>query len=197
LTNSSYPSLSAVIPTYYFRTHFTLPTSPERVLSLRLRTLIDDFDDFYINSLEVYRNPGYPAANPPPAFGYTGGTAVGTATVLGPYEIDHSSLLAGENVAAAILNQASAGSSDATFGYELIVTIEGFGVNGPSLTITRDPSSGSITITWPVGSGSQLYESDSPDSAAAAWSLVAGATDGSYTIPAVNGVTGKFYTLRR
>ena len=195
LTNSIYPSLTGVIPTYYFRTHFVLPAPPERILELRLRTVIDDFDNLYLNALEIYRNPGYPATNPPPAFGYSGGTAVGTAAAVGPFDVSPVSLVSGDNVLATIVNQVNGSSSDITCGYELIATIEGFGSVGPQIAVSRDPVSGIITITWPASTGAQLYEATSADASEAQWTLVTGASDGSYTTSAAGGQ--RFFTLRR
>jgi len=165
------------------------------VLSLKLRTLIDDFEDFFLNAQEAYRNPGYPANNPPPAFGYSGGTAVGTASVLGPYDIATGNLVAGDNIAAVIVNQVSGGSSDTTFGYELIGTVDRFEL-GPRLMISRDGKNGTITLTWRAGSGAQLYNATTAD--AASWSLVTDASDGSYSFaPSGNGGMQQFFTLRR
>lgn len=197
LTNDLYPSITGVIPTYYYRTHFNLATTTNHVLSLKLRTLIDDFEDFFLNGQEAYRNPGYPATNPPPAFGYAGGTAVGTASVLGPYDIPATNLAAGDNIAAVIVNQVNGGSSDTTFAYELIATIDRF-ETGPRLAITRDSNIGTITLTWPAGSGAQLYEAPTADATVAEWNVVTAASDGSYSFtPSTSGGTQQFFTLRR
>jgi len=195
LTNSLYPSSSAVIPSYYFRTHFNLQARAEDVLALRLRTVVDDFDNFYINGSEVYRNAGYPSGWMPPSFGYSGGTAVGTAGLLGPFDLNHSTLVGGDNVCAVILNQVNGTSSDATFAYELVATITQFSATGAALSMARNANSGAITLTWPPATGAQLYESDTTDPLNSAWTLVSGASDGFYTVDAPAGQ--KFYTLRR
>ncbi len=184
-----------VIPTYYFRTHFTLPTTPDHVTSLKLRTLVDDFEDFFLNQREAYRNPGYPSTNLPPAFGYSGGTAVSTAAVAGPYDIAGGNLSAGDNVAAVIVNQVNGGSSDVTFAYELAAIIDRF-VASPRLVIGPDPNTaGKVLISWSDAGGGQLYEAAQVDAAPAFWSPVSGVSGNSYSFSP--GGSQKFYTIRR
>jgi len=197
LTNSVYPMEAGVIPTYYFRTHFALPTTLDHIVSLKLRTIVDDFEVFYLNGREAHKNSGYPATVSTPFFGYSGGTAV-NAPLLGPFDIDVNTLNNGDNLAAVIVNQVTAGSSDVTFAYELIATVDRFVEGGPTLTATRDASTGAVTITWAAGSGAQLYQAGNIDAAGGNWSLVAGASDGSYTYtPPTTGGTQTFFTLRR
>src|SRR5439155_24036074 len=117
LTNNAYPTMTNVIPTYYFRIHFDLPTTPDHVVSLRLRTLVDDFEDLFINAQEAHHSSGYPSTNPPPHFGYAGGTPITTASVLGPFDVARNVLASGDNLAAVILNQVNGSSSDVTFAY--------------------------------------------------------------------------------
>ena len=158
LTNSLYPVTNGVIPTYYFRTHFNLPTTPDHVTSLKLRTLVDDFDAFFINTNEAYRSSGYPATNPPPRFGYAGGTAVSTASILGPFDIATNLLVKGDNLAAVILNQVSPTSSDITFAYQLIAVIDQFPEPAVPLSIALDPNvPGNVIITWPTTTSGQLH----------------------------------------
>jgi len=193
LTNSDYATTAAVIPTYYYRTHFNLATTPDHVLSLKLRTLVDDFDDFFLNHVEAYQNPGYPATNPPPTFGYSGGTPVGTASVVGPLEIPPQTLVEGDNIAAVIVNQVGGGSSDITFAYELIAVIDQF-PEPPRLTISKDPSTGAILIIW-ADPSAQLFEASLVDAAPPDWSFVT--SGGSFTVTPVPGSGQRFYTLRQ
>jgi len=195
LTNSVYPTTTGVIPTYYYRTHFRLPTGKEHVLSLQLYTLVDDFDEFFINGQEAYRNAGYPATNPPPAFGYSGGTAVGTASIMGPFSVDPARLINGDNLGAVIVNQVNGGSSDSTFAYQLIARVDHF-ESAPPLTLTQDSGTGAITLTWPAGTGAHLFEASVVDAPPAGWSQVSAAADGSYTF-APTGSSPRFFTLRR
>ena len=133
-------------------------------------------------------------------FGYPGGTAVGDANFAGPYNVNLASLVEGSNLIAVKLYQQAIGSSDITLGYEILATVDtlaGTG-GGPQLTVSKDPNTGAVTLTWASGSGGVLYEADSVDAAAGTWSAVAGASDGSYsfTPPAIGG-TQKFYVLRK
>jgi len=195
LTNSAWPDTTMVIPTYYFRAHFTLPTTPDHVTSLRLRTLIDDFEDCFLNQHEAHRNPGYPSTNPPPAFGYAGGSTVGAASVAGPYDLVADDLLPGDNVAAVIVNQINGGSSDVTFAYELVAIVDRF-VAPPRLVIGPDPNvPGNLLISWTDAAGAQLYQAAQADAAPASWSLVSGVSGNSYSFSP--GGTQKFYTIRR
>src|SRR4030095_6066302 len=102
-----------------------------------------------------------PSTNPPPQFGYSGGTAVGTASIQGPFDIPLDILGAGENLAAAIVNQVNGGSSDITFGYELVATSDRFTEPGVALSIGFDPNvPGNILITWPEPSAVLYWLSD-------------------------------------
>jgi hypothetical protein len=195
LTNSLHPTTDGVIPTYYFRTHFNVATTVEHILSLKLRTLVDDFDDFFINTQEARANPGYPSTNPPPRFGYSGGTAVNNASVQGPFDISPEILSAGDNIAAAIVNQHSGSSSDVTFAYELIATIDRFTEAGVALSIAPDPNvPGNILITWP-DPAAVLYSRTTLDSGT--WmSINTSATPGQYSF-SPNSAVQKFFTLRQ
>jgi hypothetical protein len=172
-----------------------LPTGKEHVLSLQLYTLVDDFDEFFINGQEAYRNAGYPATNPPPAFGYSGGTAVGTASIMGPFSVDPARLINGDNLGAAIVNQVNGGSSDSTFAYQLIARVDQF-ESAPALTLSQDSGTGAITLTWPAGTGAHLFEASVVDAPPSGWSQVSAAADGSYTF-APTGNSPRFFTLRR
>jgi hypothetical protein len=195
LTNSLWPETNMVIPTYYFRTHFNLPTTPEHVTSLKLRTLIDDFDELFINVEEAHRSSGYPSTNPPPHFGYAGGTAVPTASLHGPMDIRTNILSEGDNVAAAILNQVSPNSSDITFGYELIATIDHFPEETIALSIGVDLANpGNLLITWP-DPGAILYGRSQLDSGD--WTAIdTTATPGQYSFNP-DTADQRFFTLRR
>jgi len=77
----------------------------------------------------------------------------------------------------------------------LIATIDRFEL-GPRLAISRDASNGTITLTWPAGSGAQLYDTATADATdPAAWNLVTDASDGSYSFTPSG--TQQFFTLRR
>lgn len=191
LTNSVYPQTNAVIPTYYYRTRFNLPTTPDQVMALKLRTVVDDFDELFLNHQEAYRNASIPAANPPSRFGYAGGTAI-NASILGPFDIDPNLLAAGDNLACAIVNQVNATSSDSTFAYELIATVARFAEARPYLTVA---SNGNGTITITSSAPGTLYEADRVDAPPSEWQVVQGQSNGSATVG--TGASQKFYTLRQ
>jgi hypothetical protein len=196
LHNPTGPYVTDDIPVYYFRTHFTLPVGLSHISALELRTFVDDFDVAYFNGSQTPAHVRAGLLAAPDFFGYAGGTAVGDAGVEGPFNIPLSNLADGQNFLAVKMFQQAVGSSDITFAYELTAVVDAFPSSGPSLTISRDPGTGAVSLTWPAGSGAQLYEANSVDAAGGAWSLVAGAADGSYSF--TPGATGqKFYTLRQ
>jgi len=107
--------------TFYFRTHFNLAADPATAtITLQMTTLLDDGAVFYINGTEVYR------------LGMPGGTVeyatladrtVGDAATEGPFTISSSSLVAGDNVLAVEVHQASKNSGDVAFGLMLDANI--------------------------------------------------------------------------
>jgi hypothetical protein len=175
------------IPTTYFRTHFTLPTDPDQVTRLRLRTLADDADVTYLNNgPELRRSTRYTGT--PDIFEYCTGN-ISDATIEGPFTLPTTSLVAGENLIAASLHQDGATSSDSTFAYELTATINRF-QTGPRLTITYNGAN--IQITW-TNPSDKLYSATSANAPPGSWTLVG--TGGSATV-ATSGVA-KFFTLRQ
>ncbi len=102
--------------TYYFRTHFNFSGQPGAV-GLKLRTVIDDGAVFYLNGVEVLR-PGMDGG----AISYStlATNLVGDAAWDGPFTIPAGSLVAGDNVLAVEVHQATTNSSDIVFGCELI-----------------------------------------------------------------------------
>src|SRR5207247_10918421 len=122
------------------------------------------------------RNPGNPLTDLD-TFGDSGGTSVGDAGILGPFSIDPTNLVAGDNRCGAKGCQQAVGSSDATFAYELIAVVNSFPAAGPTLAISQ--SGGTVTISW-NGSGT-LYQANSVDATGAAWTAVSGVTGSSYS----------------
>jgi len=195
LNNASGPFVTDRIPFYYFRKGFDLPVSLSHISSASVRTIIDDFDVLYLNGNPnpVHVRAGLPV--PPDSTTYSGGAAVGDAAVEGPFNIPLENLIEGHNTLASKLFQQAIASSDITLDYEIAIVVDAFPSNGPSLAVSRDAGTGAVTLSWPAGSGAQLYESETVD-AAGGWAPVAGATDGSYSF--TPGATGqKFYTLRK
>lgn len=161
LTNETYPT--NVIPSYYFRTRFHLPTGPASVTRLRLRTLVDDGVAIYLNEQDVFR-----LRNPVDTYheDYVP-TSVGDATYEGPFDLPISALVEGENLLAVQVKNSSATSSDITVGLELIATLSAC---GPGLRISYDGTQ--ATLTWSDGT----YGLERAAAAGGAWSRVTGAT---------------------
>jgi hypothetical protein len=186
------------LPVYYFRTHFQVPTMPEGISELRLRTLVDDFDAAWLNGHDVpvhvhsaYTNAGVDV------YGYGEGTAVGTPTILpnnGYYQIDPTNLVFGDNLIAAKLFQVNPASLDISFAYELTAIIDRFAIPDTHLQIARDPANPQQwLLQWNASTG-RLYESGEITASATGWTPVSEAAAGAYVIPA--GVAVKFYSIR-
>jgi hypothetical protein len=196
LNNASGPFVTDRIPFYYFRKGFDLPVALSHISSANVRTIVDDFDVLYLNgnATPVHIRAGLLV--PPDTTTYSGGTAVGDAAVEGPFNIPLSNLIEGHNTLASKVFQQAVGSSDITLDYEISIVVDAFPSNGPSLAVSRDPGTGVVSLTWPAGSGAQLYQANAVDAAGGAWSLVAGAADGSYSFTPA-GAGQKFFTLRQ
>ncbi len=115
LPASIHTPLSLESTTYYFRRHFTLdhdPTSTE----VSIETLIDDGAIVYINGMEALRlnMPEGPIDHP--TFATPG---VSDAVLEGPFNIDSSLLVQGDNVIAVEVHQSSLTSSDIVFGFTM------------------------------------------------------------------------------
>ncbi len=103
---------------YYFRTQFVLPGAPH-LSSVRLRPVVADGAVFYLNGTEVLRW-NMPAG--PITAGTLAVSNVPNPTVLGPFQLLNTALVAGANVLAVELHSASGNLVDALFGAELELT---------------------------------------------------------------------------
>ena len=162
LTNGNWQTSN--IPTYYFRTHFDLPTHPATVTRLRARLLVDDGVVLHLNGAEVYRlniDAGAP-------FDAYANLTVGTADYV-EVDLPPSALREGDNVLAAEVKNASAASSDITFGLELLASVSGC-ASGLQISL----SEGQVTLTWSA-EGAVLEQASS---LLGPWAEVAGATSG-------------------
>lgn len=187
----NYPSTD--VPVYYFRTHFTLPTPLSGIASVRLRTMVDDFDAAYLNNIDTIAHQRMtPFPTNVDGYTYSGGTAVGDGAPEGPFNIDKALLVEGQNLIAAKLFQVNETSSDITFAYELIAVVNSFAAARPSLSIVNN-GNGTVTIT--SSGGGTLYQADTVDTPASGWTVVAGQSNGSATV--ASGTSAKFYTLRQ
>ena len=158
MTNSTtiYNNTGNVIPTYYFRKHFTPPTALAN-MTLACRTFFDDYGILYINGQEAWRNTNIVATNE--LFDtYLRLNTVGTADYSGVIPLPKDNVVQGDNVFAVYLKQGTPGSSDIAMGLELIAIVTDFApvVVGPRLTITKN--GGNVTISWTPATGT-LQES--------------------------------------
>src|SRR5262249_32132277 len=123
------------------------------ILSLNLYTLVDDFDVLWLNNQDsvVHMRPGFPAIDVD-TNGYSGGGAVGDASVEGPFPIDKYLLNYGvnANLACAKVFKVNATSSDGTFAHQLVAVVTKWTPPGPTITIQNpDPGNpNNVKITW-------------------------------------------------
>jgi len=202
LHDPGYQSGMSNIPIYLFRTHFNLPTAPKHILSLNLCTVSDDFDVAWLNGdkpdqipngdTPVHIRMGLPATVDPDSSDYSGGTAVVDAVEEGPFAINPSSLVYGDNLICVKEFQVNPTSSDITFAYELVAIVDQFKAPGPKLSIAIEGSN--VHITWTPAEG-MLYQAGSPDAKGSDWSAVAGQTPGDAVV--AQGGSARFFTLRQ
>jgi exopolysaccharide biosynthesis protein len=173
-------------PTYYFRTHFNLP-SISTGTSLIFSAHVDDGAVFYLNGTEIYRlrmpaspqeivNSDLAAAAPCPE-----DNPAGNATCSDDFEVSPSVLQgvvkAGDNVLAVEVHNYNPRSPDITFGTSLAATVP-IPKDNPTLHIAY--SDGQITIAW-QGTGFRLQQSAS---VTGGWSNVPGSIASPYTTTA-------------
>ena len=123
--------------TYYFRTRFVLAAEPTGAV-LTVSNLIDDGAVFYLNGVEAgrYNMPTGPVVNTTLA-----GSTINNATDFVVSNLSTASLVAGENLLAVEVHQASLTSSDIVFGLSLSATLR----SPVSIQITEEPTSLSVT----------------------------------------------------
>jgi len=109
-------TIDSTITAYYFRTHFAFAGNPGGA-RLRMRHIIDDGAVFYLNGAEIYRVGMSVGAV---TISTLADRSVGNADYEGPVDLPARSLVAGDNVLALEVHQASSTSSDATMGVQLI-----------------------------------------------------------------------------
>ena len=147
--------------TTYYRKHFTFPGSTNGAV-LTWAGVLDDGAVIYVNGVEAGRlrltnNPVF----------YTNLTTAGAPeqgntnhTVEGPFVLTANNLVAsGDNVLAIEVHQDSTNSSDVVMSIQLIAQIQDFsGSQTPTPHISRNASTGQITISWSGGPGCVLQE---------------------------------------
>jgi hypothetical protein len=132
--------------TYYFRTHFSLPSLTTNGVVLQLSHLVDDAVVVYLNGNEVYRI----GITNDPVYHTNYATANGGQTRQGPFLIPLTGLVSGDNVLAAEVHQVNMTSSDVTFGLELLAIIPVVTpiAGAPELEVSYNSGTGQITLTW-------------------------------------------------
>lgn len=186
---SRFNDAGTYIQTFYFRGRFNYDGWTKDGVKLRLRHAVDDGAVFYLNGKEVHR------------FGIGADVAVDATTSFnghenaweGPYDIDPSLLVIGDNLLAVQVHQSGGSSSDMVFGAELIVTIPpdlGGGGPGPAPVFGATTLAGDkVVFSWT--GGGVLQTSTRPDGG---WTDVAGASS-PYTVSPTD--PARFYRVRK
>jgi len=122
--------------TTYYRTRFVLFTPVSSVESLAMQTVIDDGAVAYLNGQEVFRL-GVPAGQ-----NYTtlASRSVDNGVLEGPFELDTSALVEGENVLTVELHNVTTSSSDNLWGANLTAIISGIVEEAPVILTQPGPS---------------------------------------------------------
>ena len=130
------------VPTMYFRKWLTAPVSgPEATLSLR--HLVDDGAAWYLNGQLAFSYQ----IDLPAYFSEVANTTVETAAIQGPFPFPTTNLVAGTNLLAVEVHNASATSWDITFATELTLNVPSVvlspgGATAPgAVQVTRQPQS--------------------------------------------------------
>lgn len=131
--------------TYYFRTHFDFPYSPQGV-NLKLKLLVDDGAVVYLNGTEIYRvgmNTGAVTDTT------TANRSISVAAYEGPVTIANpASLVQGDNVIAVEVHQNIGTSPDITFGLTLDASITNVVLNEVMANNHSAVANGSTFPDW-------------------------------------------------
>ena len=185
-------------PTAYYRVSFNFPGSTANA-GLRLVGVIDDGMVAYINGVEAGR---LRITNASPVSFTNLATAASpeTSNTHLPLETviltNLTGLVTGNNVLAIELHQNSMTSSDAVLSVQLVAELAAFGdvVEGPRLNITRNATTGEITVSW-SGSGT-LQQTTSLQSPTSTWTDVPG-NPNPYVFTPGAGAETRFFSLRQ
>ena len=176
-------------PTAYYRVPFTFPGAVANA-ALHIVGVIDDGLVAYVNGVEAGRLR-VTNASPVSFIDLTSAASPETTDVHLPLDAvtltNLSGLVSGENLLAIELHQVSSTSSDAVLAIQLIAEVEQFGIggSGPRLSVSRNPITGQVTITW--SGGGILQQANDLPSGGVGWGDVPGNPPSPYTIaPAGN-----------
>ncbi len=194
LTNNTGAGIDGTNITFYFRTTVNVPLNPAGA-TVQMRAYIDDGAIIYVNGIEQMRfnmtnGPGYTnLANA--ALGEPSPAASATFVVS-----NLTGLVSGANVIAVEVHQDSRASSDVDFGMQLDALVTSFSgpVTGPRLNISRNLTTGQVTISW-SGAGILQQASAIPTGGPAAWSDVPG-NPNPYVFTPTPG-QNRFFSLRQ
>ena len=150
------PCLSGIPTTYYFRTHFTFPVTPQGV-TLRLTNHVDDGAVYYLNGVEISRlhMAAAPAAilNATLSTGYsssnnacTGDACIPEVIAVAGSLVD-SNLRQGDNVMAVEVHNYKTGSTDAFFACAMAYSKSPPATTNRLLVFSSDPASAGIVVT--------------------------------------------------
>ena len=107
------------VQTFYYRHKFNFTDSITPGVKLKLRHVVDDGAVFYLNGKEIHRL-GIAAGTDFDATTSFGGHE---NTYEGPFDVDPTLLIKGENILACEVHQSGGSSSDMVFGAELVATV--------------------------------------------------------------------------
>jgi hypothetical protein len=172
--------------TFYFRKHFSIPSTVTNVL-LRLRTLIDDGAVFWLNGAELLR---LGITNNPVTFTTRASRAIGLAAWEGPFDVPGTSLTPGTNVLAVEVHQVDPASPDVVFGTSLEALVWPSQIPATNVVLALSRQPGAINFTWTE----PAVTLESATDPAGPWSPFLGATN-SLTVFTTNG--WRFFRLRQ
>ena len=174
---------------FYFRTVVNIPGP--LMGTVIASNLVDDGAVFYVNTVEVgrHRVTGAPTAT---TFAALRGDVGSGADAWDVFEFDASAFVTGDNLVAVTVHQTNNTSSDSVYNTEFFlradpILIPGIPNTCEDPTITYDPDTDRVVITWP--GSCKLVASDTADGI---YTEVVGATSPYSVVP-----TGtKFYQTR-
>ncbi len=194
LTNDTLAGIGGTNITFYFRTTVNVPLNPAGA-TMRMSAYIDDGAIIYVNGIEQLR---FNQTNGP---GYTN---LANAALAEPNPAPQTTFIvsnlggfvSGANVIAVEVHQDSRASSDVDFGMQLEALVTSFTgpITGPRLNISRNPTTGQVTISW-SGGGILQQASAIPVGGPASWTDVPG-NPNPYVFTPTPG-QNRFFSLRQ
>jgi hypothetical protein len=154
-------------PTFFFRQKFHVPITGGSVVA-QLRHVIDDGLVLHLNGQEIYR---FNMPTGAISAGTLASSSVGDGELLGPYPLVITNLVAGTNVLAAEVHQATVSNGDVCMGVELNIHVAP-GLSGSSLPPLQPPSapprlnlsqlSQYLILDWDHGAALDFFLEEAP-----------------------------------